>query len=115
MCLCGDWGAESRDRGEPAGAFEDGARGTSDRRGDLCRQRGQGGAVYHGLQSGAVAAGFFPGCAGVHGGTGRRAERDHSQRGEAGERGEQLDGAKDHGDRRGIIWGGELRAVREGV
>ena len=80
-----------------------------------CRQRRQGGALRHGLQSNRSADHFFPGRDRLHGRTRRGTKRHHSQRRQAGQRGQQFHRAEDHGRRRRFVWRGELRALRQGL
>ena len=72
--------AFSRDRGQstPSGPDEKG--GHPDGRRHLLRQRRQGRALCHGLQSNRVADHFLPGRNRLHGRAGRGTERHHSQR-----------------------------------
>ena len=58
---------------------------------------------------------FLPGRHRLHGRPRRGAKRDHSQRREAGERGQQLHRAEDHRRRRRLVRRGQLRALRQGV
>ena len=85
------------------------------RRGDLYGERGEGGALHHGLQPGADSAGVSARRERLYGGARRGVERDYSRRGKDGERGLELGGAEDYGDRGRLVWRGTLCDVRQGL
>ena len=86
-----------------------------DGRRDLRRQRRQSRALHHGLQPNRLADHLLPGRDRLHGRARCGAKRHHSQRREAGERGQQFHRAEDHGRRRRLVRRGQLRALRQGL